>query len=140
MGVRAFQRESAASTLYDVLEPFHIAKGPLHSVYAATDNSRLALNVSENNSLNLRAEANDDTIWIMDGPRQSEGIDVSASEIWREYLGKELTWGWLAMNEKGHIDSILLGFGNAVPDICISVITSNLKVSKLGSWRDVSQV
>jgi hypothetical protein len=140
MGARAFQRESAALALYDVLEPFHIAKGPLHSTYAAIDNSSLALNISWNNSLNIRVEASDNTIWVMDGPRQIEGVDVSASDIWREYLGRDLTWGWLAINEKGHIDSILLSFGNVIPDICVSVAASSLKVSKLGSWQDVSRI
>ena len=90
MGARGFARESAASMLYDVLEPFHIATGVLHSVCADRDDVWLVLNISENNSLNFRSDEDNDTIWITDGPRNESGVDVSRSVVWREFIGKEL--------------------------------------------------
>src|ERR1017187_4309978 len=101
MGARGSARESAASMLYDVLEPYQIATGILHSVYADPDDAWLVLNISANNSLNFRADRDDDTIWVMDGPRNESGVDVSRSAVWGEFVGKELTNGWLAMNQQG---------------------------------------
>jgi hypothetical protein len=140
MGARGFARKSAASMLYDVLEPYHIiSNGVLHSVYADPDDAWLVLNISANNSLNFRADGDDDTIWVMDGPRNESGVDVSKSAVWGEFVGKELTHGWLAMNQQGFIDSALLGFGTAIPDVCISVIASGMKVGRLGAWQRASR-
>jgi hypothetical protein len=138
MGARGFARESAASMLCDVLEPYHIATGVLHSVYADPDDAWLVLNISANNSLNFRADGDDDTIWIIDGPRNVSGIDVSGSVVWREFIGKELTHGWLAMNQQGYIDTALLGFGGAIPEVCLSVVASGIRVSRVGEWQRAS--
>jgi len=138
MGARGSARESAASMLYDVLEPYHIAAGVLHSVYADPDDAWLVVKISANNSLNFRADGDDDTIWVMDGPRNESGADVSRSVVWREFIGKDLTHGWLAMNQRGYIDTALLGFGGAIPEVCLSVVAAGIKVCRLGVWHRAS--
>jgi hypothetical protein len=139
MGARGFLREKVAALLYDELEPFHASTGELLSVYAQEDSQWLNLNFS-GGGLFLRAEANDDTIVLRDGPRDFAGIDVSHIVLWRDFIGKSIFLGWLGANSQGYIDTALIGFSGAVPQIAITAVASELKVSRLGEWRRASEL
>jgi hypothetical protein len=121
--------------MYDVLEPYKLGSGDLRSVWAHPESLELVLNTAANNSISFRIDPDDDTLWLNDGPRREVGIDVSASSVWQDFIGKTITYGWLSMNQNGYIDCALLGFDRAIPDVCVSVAASELKVSRLDTWR-----
>jgi Family of unknown function (DUF6334) len=138
MGARGFLREKVAALLYDELEPFKLSTGELLSVYAQEDAQWLNLNFS-GGGLFLRAEANDDTI-VSRNARDFAGIAVSQTEPWQDFVGKSIFLGWLGANSQGYIDTALIGFSGAVPEIAITAVASELNVSRLGEWRRASEL
>jgi hypothetical protein len=107
-----------------------------HHVY--TDGSRDGI-ILDFGAVSLRVTANEDNDSISIDAKdtiESSGvgcIDVSATDPWKSFIGKPFGWGWLAVNQQGYCDGLLLGFGGLIPQIMINVIASSLKMAKL-SW------
>lgn len=47
---------------------------------------------------------------------------------WKKLLGKELGWTWVAINQQGYRDSVMLSFDGIVPTILLHVIASSIEV------------
>jgi len=58
----------------------------------------------------------------------SEGRIALASAPWKKFLGKELGWTWVAVNQQGYCDSVMLSFDGIVPTILLNVVASSIKV------------
>lgn len=47
---------------------------------------------------------------------------------WKKLLGKECGWTWVATNQQGYCDSVMLSFDGIVPTVLIHVIASSIEV------------
>jgi hypothetical protein len=58
---------------------------------------------------------------------------AAASAPWRRLLGKELGWTWVATNQQGYCDSVMLSFEGIIPTILLHVIASSIEVFTIAS-------
>lgn len=54
--------------------------------------------------------------------------DISAEPPWNGLLGLEIDVGWVAENQQGYCDSVLLSGGFFVPRVLLYVIASSIEV------------
>ena len=81
-------------------------------------------------SLVILADQDDDTVdlWT-DVSKFAAEADVSDLQLWKPHIGKPFGWGYIAVNQQGYCDGLLLGFGDIRPTVLLSVIASWIHVS-----------
>ena len=57
---------------------------------------------------------------------------IISSALWRPYLEEECGWTWLAINQQGYWDTILISFDAVVPNILLNVMASSVYVFAIG--------
>ncbi len=57
--------------------------------------------------------------------------DVSQSAPWKGLIGKKFSSGWLAINQLGYWDGLVLAFGSAEPQIMLRVLGSGIQVAAI---------
>lgn len=57
-----------------------------------------------------------------------DGRKALAAAPWKKFLGKELGWTWVAINQQGYCDSIMVSFSGIVPTVLLHVIASSIEV------------
>jgi hypothetical protein len=85
-------------------------------------------------SFTVKAREDDDTVefWTEETAAVIAGIDASKSQPWCGLIGKPFGWGWVAINQQGYCDGILLSFGGIDPQVMLNVIASSTKEITLG--------
>jgi hypothetical protein len=53
---------------------------------------------------------------------------AAAVTPWKKLLGKEIGWTWVAINQQGYCDSIMLSFDGIIPTVLLHVIASSIEV------------
>jgi hypothetical protein len=51
---------------------------------------------------------------------------------WSRFLNKECGWTWLAVNQQGYWDTILISFDAVIPNILLNVMASSIYVCGIG--------
>ena len=54
---------------------------------------------------------------------------------WKTFVGKECGWTWVASNQQGYCDSVMLSFDEIVPSILLHVIASSIEVYSIAPWE-----
>ncbi len=57
-----------------------------------------------------------------------EAEDLTADPAWSRLIGKELSSGWLTLNQRGHVDGALLSFDGVVPEIGLNVVAGAFEI------------
>ena len=57
---------------------------------------------------------------------------IGATAPWKQYLNQECGWTWLAINQQGYWDTVLLSFDAVVPNILLNVMASSVYVFAIG--------
>jgi len=55
-------------------------------------------------------------------------IDATNRNPWDNFIGRRFAWGWMAINQQGYIDGLLLSFEIIFPALLLNVIASSIKV------------
>ena len=55
-------------------------------------------------------------------------VNLGNNEPWKNYIGKECGWTWLAVNQQGYLDSALISFDGIQPSIMLHAIASSIEV------------
>jgi hypothetical protein len=53
---------------------------------------------------------------------------AAAAKPWNSLLGKECGWTWVAVNQQGYCDSVLLSFDGIAPTVLLHVVASSIEV------------
>jgi hypothetical protein len=53
---------------------------------------------------------------------------IQSARPWNKYVGKECGWTWLAWNQQGYLDSVLLSFDGIEPNVLLQTIASSIDV------------
>jgi hypothetical protein len=53
---------------------------------------------------------------------------IRSGKPWKKYVGKECSWTWLAWNQQGYLDSVLLSFEGIEPNVLLNAIGSSLEI------------
>lgn len=122
--------------LHLLLSEFHRIDGhPLRAVrhiYVEGCLDEIALEFDQD-CLIVKAEPSDDTITFQvvcyEDFKSGGSIDVSHSETWRGFIGESFGWSWVAINQQGYLDGILLSFGGITPNVMLMVMASTIKES-----------
>jgi hypothetical protein len=87
----------------------------------------------------IQANGDDDTISVVAGEKLEVGecTDLSSSSFWQSFLGQPFGWGWVATNQQGYRDAVLLSFGGLTPQVMLEVIASSMKIHRIGSPEPV---
>ncbi|HEY2910374.1 MAG TPA: DUF6334 family protein [Gemmataceae bacterium] len=56
------------------------------------------------------------------------GRRALASALWNTLIGKNCEWSWVAWNQQGYRDSLMLSFDGAVPTVLLCVMASSIEV------------
>jgi hypothetical protein len=56
------------------------------------------------------------------------GRRALAAALWKSLLGKECGWTWVAVNQQGFCDSVMLSFDGVVPTVLLHVIASSIEI------------
>jgi hypothetical protein len=80
--------------------------------------------------LRIKVDPEDDTVELSTRyERMTPSEDASSSLPWISQIGKPFGWAWVSFNQGGYLDSVSLGFDEAVPQITISAIGSALRIT-----------
>ena len=63
---------------------------------------------------------------------------IASVAPWRKYLKKECGWTWLAINQQGYWDTVLISFDAVVPNILLNVMASSIFVCAIGAMDEIS--
>jgi hypothetical protein len=80
--------------------------------------------------LTVLANSDDDTIAVRvdNGPSGADLALVRECRTWESLIGQEYGWGWIALNQQGYCDSILLSFeGPLEPRVLLYVSGSSIR-------------
>ncbi len=90
--------------------------------------------IFEKRTLLIQANDADDTISVAVGEtlKADECTDLSSSSFWRDFLGLPFGWGWIATNQQGYRDAVLLSFAGIIPQVMLEVIASSMKLHRIG--------
>ena len=55
-------------------------------------------------------------------------VSIQSAKPWKRYLGKECGWTWLAWNQQGYLDSVLISFDGIEPNVLLQTIASSIEV------------
>ena len=53
---------------------------------------------------------------------------IQSTKPWKKNVGKECGWTWLAWNQQGYLDSVLLSFEGIEPNVLLQTIASSIDV------------
>ena len=56
--------------------------------------------------MHVTAEPDDETVIVSAGSFDPEG-GIDLSESWRDLIGAEFWWGWIAVNQQGYSDGVV---------------------------------
>ena len=87
----------------------------------------------EDASLVVFANGDDDTIdfkivKISDHSNDDTDRDVSSRNPWDQFIGRRFCWGWMAIDQQGYLDSILLSFDIIFPNLILNVAASSIDI------------
>ncbi len=113
----------------------------LREVYELVEDgcrSEIVVQLSEG-YIEFRADADTDSLcfeWnpgeFCEGPHHTsvggETDDRGPSSPWKAFMGKECGWTWVARNQQGYCDSVMLSFDGIVPNILLYVMCSSIYV------------
>ncbi len=83
-------------------------------------------------ALSFLAELDYDTIEVR--CQEADAVDVSglksvdAVSPWSSLIGRPFGWGWVAINQQGYQDGVLLSFGGLKPSVLLMVEASSICV------------
>lgn len=132
-------KTTAAEALYPTLSVFHSVSGhPLKGVWqirAQGSVEKLVLGFGAQ-VLVVTADANDDSLDVDVAAsadfQDADRVDVSDVAPWDAYAGKSFGWGWIAINQQGYCDGMLLSFEGIIPQLILNVVASSIKVGVVG--------
>jgi hypothetical protein len=55
---------------------------------------------------------------------------IQSAKPWKRFVGKECGWTWLAWNQQGYLDSVLLSFDGIEPNVLLQTIASSIDESE----------
>ena len=55
-------------------------------------------------------------------------VPAPATAPWTALLGRSIGWGWVAINQQGYQDGVLLSFGGLEPSVLLVAAASSLRV------------
>ena len=84
----------------------------------------------------VRALAWDDSLEVVREKDYRRGESIATKEPWVSFLGKKMGRGWLAMNQLGYIDTVILAQGGTSPSLVITTEASELKLRSCSSPKD----
>lgn len=95
--------------------------------------------VFERGTLLIRVNGDDDTISVTaeETLEVNECADLSSSSFWQSFLTQPFGWGWVATNQQGYRDAVLLSFGGITPQVLLEVIASSMKMHRIGNAEPV---
>jgi hypothetical protein len=109
------------------------------TVYGCRD--ELILNLGDC-FLRFRVDNDTDTITSQFRPlpfRSKRGYrSVQSAKPWKKYVGKECGWTWLAWNQQGYLDSVLLSFDGIEPNVLLQTIASSIDVFMVSLVKPLS--
>jgi len=98
-------------------------------VYGCRD--ELILNLGDC-SLRFKVDIDTDTITSQFQPssfRAKKGyVSIQAAELWKKFVGKECGWTWLAWNQQGYLDTVLISFDGIEPNVLLNTFGSSIEV------------
>jgi hypothetical protein len=53
---------------------------------------------------------------------------IQSDKPWKKYIGKECGWTWLAWNQQGYLDSVLISFEGIEPNVLLNTIGSSIEI------------
>jgi hypothetical protein len=133
-------RIAVAEAFYDELTEFHSIRGKLLSVARTSEKSDLEelFLGFESATLVVTANADDDSIQFR--AQMTEKVlsasleDIANTSPWNDLIGKHFSTGWVAVNQQGYCDSVLLSFDkSAVPHLILTVVASSIKAFRIPS-------
>jgi hypothetical protein len=84
----------------------------------------------EESFLTIKAMS-DDTVTIFLESGYGHGTAINDVQPWATNIGKSIGWNWVAVNQQGYMDSVLISFGCVVPEIAIFAVASGLQVHSI---------
>jgi Family of unknown function (DUF6334) len=137
------ERVTAAQALDPLLGAFRAVTGRhLLAVFGSHVHGSLARRVLDfgDMSLVIEAEPEFDTVAIAvdrsGAIPYGDGVNASGSKPWKSFIGQPFGWGWIAMNQQGYCDGVLLSFGGIAAQVLVSVVASRLKESVIEAVAD----
>jgi hypothetical protein len=131
-------KTAAAQALHSMLSAFHaLADKSLKAVRKIHEEESLSKVILDFGSIALFVIAEEDDsidfrIAATTDYEKTIGIDASSEEPWRQIIGKTFGWGWIAINQQGYSDGVLLSFKEVIfPEIVLTVVASALKVGRV---------
>jgi hypothetical protein len=89
--------------------------------------------------LQFRVDANTDTLsaeFHATRFRVAKGFaSVGEADPWNNYIGKECGWTWLAQNQQGYLDTMLIGFDGIEPNVLLQAIASSVEAFTVSRVR-----
>ena len=124
----------AAQALAPLLDAFHSVNGRVlrrvFRIYVHGCLDRLILQFDQL-SLAIGAQPDTDTIEVMVEKSAAtvtgDFVDATNSLPWSRFVGEPFGWGWIAMNQQGFCDGVLLSFQGITPEVLLNVVASSLK-------------
>jgi hypothetical protein len=57
---------------------------------------------------------------------------------WKDYVNETCGWTWLAVNQQGYWDTILISFETVIPNLLLHAIASSLYVLPIGPLEEIA--
>ena len=67
-------------------------------------------------------------------------VSLRNSEPWKKCTGKECGWTWLAVNQQGYLDTMLISFDGIEPSIMLQAIASSIEVFTISPAKTAAVV
>ena len=64
---------------------------------------------------------------------------IGHDDPWTRYLNQECGWTWLAINQQGYWDTVLISFETVVPNVLLNVMASSIHVFAVGPMRTTTK-
>ncbi|AFL87135.1 hypothetical protein Terro_3100 [Terriglobus roseus DSM 18391] len=95
--------------------------------------------VFEKGTLLIQVNEEDDTISVNAGAtlKADECVDLSSSDLWQGFVGQPFGWSWVATNQQGYRDVVLLGFDGITPQVMLEVMASSIKIHRIGAAEPI---
>ncbi len=124
----------ASYALYPLMEPFsHVEGKTLLGVVETHQDERLSdLNfIFRSGSFHVQCNAKASSIQVAFDPTQQSQAAGTPSEPWKTFVGANARLSWLATNQHGYVDTVLLSFGDELsPQVAITSVGPNLRVTR----------
>ncbi len=53
---------------------------------------------------------------------------IRTTKLWSKYIGKSYGWNWLAVNQQGYLDTVLISFMGIEPNVMLQAVASSIEV------------